>query len=143
MQLSPNFSLAEMCQSQTALRRKIKNVPDQATTASMVKLCNKVLEPSRAHFNKDGTHPAIISSGFRCRKLNAIIGGAGSSQHCLGEAADYRIIGIKLVPLRDWIQKNLEFDQLILEFYDPRDDSGWVHVSYREGKNRKQAFSVG
>ena len=39
---------------------------------------------------------------------------------------------------------NLEFDQLISEFYtDQHPDSGWVHCSYKvDGKNRKQCLTA-
>ena len=38
---------------------------------------------------------------------------------------------------------NLDFDQLILEFYTPGiPDSGWVHVSYKSEGNRKSVLTA-
>jgi zinc D-Ala-D-Ala carboxypeptidase len=43
--------------------------------------------------------------------------------------------------LAEWIRDNLEFDQLILEFYrDGEPDSGWVHVSWNGDENRNQSL---
>ena len=41
--------------------------------------------------------------------------------------------------LADYINETLDYDQLILEFWNESDpNSGWVHCSYSEGNNRKQ-----
>lgn len=82
--------------------------------------------------------PIIVNSGYRCEALNKAIGGAKSSQHMLGEAADITV-GSKEEneKLFDYIKDNLEFDQLINE-----SDFSWVHVSYREGRLRKQVLEL-
>jgi hypothetical protein len=42
--------------------------------------------------------------------------------------------------LAGWIMNNLEFDQMVLEYYrDGVDSSGWVHVSYVR-KNRGEVL---
>ncbi len=122
MQLSPNFTLAEMIVSQTASRKNINNMPVDAYIRNLSKLCINVLEPIRAHFGK----PVIISSGYRCDKLNKAIGGSTTSQHSYGEAADFTVQGFSNLEVCKWISKNLPFDQLIYEF----GESGWIHVSY-------------
>lgn len=128
-QLSPHFTLAEFTRSQTAARRGISNEPTAAHLAAMKKLCEKVLEPVRAHFGK----PVRITSGYRSRALNLAIGGANGSQHSMGEAADFEIPGISNAKVARWMAANLNYDQLILEFYTPgQPNSGWIHVSYRE-----------
>lgn len=65
-------------------------------------------------------------------------------QHPKCCAADIEISGVSNVDLFEWIKKNLEYDQLILEFVNPKiPNSGWVHVSWnRFGNNRKQAFAI-
>jgi hypothetical protein len=82
--------------------------------------------------------PITVNSGYRCEALNKAIGGAKSSQHMLGEAADITV-GSKEEneKLFDYIKDNLEFDQLINE-----SDFSWVHVSYREGRLRKQVLEL-
>ena len=137
--LSENFSLKEMTDSNTAIRLNINNTPSLQYTSNLIVLCNEVLEPVRKHFSK----PVKVSSGFRCAKLNAAINGAKLSQHTLGQAADIEIAGIPNKVLAKYIQDNLDFDQLILEYYvDGIPNSGWVHVSYNEGNNRKEVMKA-
>ena len=132
LRLSPHFSLAEVTASQTAVRRGIANDPPQAAIAALKKLCTEVLEPVRLHFDR----PVIVSSGYRSPELNRAIGGSGSSQHCKGEAADFTVPGVSVLDLAQWIQRNLNYDQLIYEF------GRWVHVSYRSGRLRNQELSA-
>ena len=43
--------------------------------------------------------------------------------------------------LAKWIRSELEFDQLILEFYrDNEPSSGWIHCSYSTNSNRNQSL---
>lgn len=129
MKLTKNFSLHEFTRSQTATRRGIKNHPDAKKIAALKLLCEKVLQPVRDHYGK----PLRISSGYRSPALNRAIGGASNSQHAKGEAADFEIPGVSNIEVCRWMEANLNYDQLILEFYRPGEpNSGWVHVSYRE-----------
>ena len=55
------------------------------------------------------------------------------------EAADFEVMGTDNAELADWINKNLDYDQLILEFYTPGEpNSGWIHCSYTPDQPRKQ-----
>jgi hypothetical protein len=69
------------------------------------------------------------------------VGGASSSQHTKGEAADLMMSGGQK-KLLEWIIANLEFDQIISEFPDANGNPQWVHVSYREGRNRNQKLKA-
>lgn len=128
------FSIEEMTKSNTATAKGIDNTPDQTITDNLTKLIEAVLDPLREWYGK----PIIVNSGYRCEALNKAIGGAKSSQHMLGEAADITV-GSKEEneKLFDYIKDNLEFDQLINE-----SDFSWVHVSYREGRLRKQVLEL-
>lgn len=127
MKLSKNFVLSEFLKSQTALRFDIDNIPNSEQIANLQSLVTNVLQPIRDHFKKSVT----INSGFRCLELNRKIGSSDSSQHTKGMAADIEIPGISNKELAEWIRDNLEFDQLILEFYKEDDpQAGWVHLSY-------------
>ena len=66
-----------------------------------------------------------------------------TSQHAKGQAVDFEIAGVPNIQVAYWIQNNCDFDQLILEFYNPNDPAGgWVHCSYNEkGANRKQVLT--
>lgn len=134
MQLSENFSLAEMCFSQTATRAGINNRPDGMVTARLRALCENVLQPLRDAVGA----PIRVTSGYRSPVLNARIGGSATSQHRLGEAADI-VLPADLdrdgvVRLYNIISASgLPFDQLILELGE------WVHVSHRfDGRPRAQ-----
>jgi hypothetical protein len=136
--LSPHFTLREFVKSQTALRRGIGNNPDDTEIKNLIALCENVLEPVREHFKK----PVRINSGFRSPDLNSAIGGSKTSQHMTGEAADFEISGVDNLEIAKWIRDQLDFDQLILEFYEPGiPSSGWVHVSYRR-PNRRDHFTI-
>ena len=127
LQLSPNFTLAELTKSQAALRRGWANEPPPGAVAALRILCERVLEPVRAHFGR----PMFINSGYRSARVNASVGGAASSQHVRGEAADIEIPGVANGAVAAFIAAHLPFDQLILEAYTPgQPASGWVHVSY-------------
>ena len=135
--LTANFTLEELIVSPTAKRLGLSNVPSPEHIANMKYVCEKILEPVRAHFGK----PVQINSSYRSPLVNKAVGGSKTSQHSNGEAVDFEIPGIPNKQLADWVADNLEFDQVILEFYNAKDgaNSGWVHASIkRNGANRKQ-----
>ena len=139
MQLTNNFTLSEMVKSDTALRHDMDNTPEEAEIENLKRLCEKVLQPVREHF-KTGVK---VNSGFRHPDVNAKVGGSKTSDHCKGQAADIEIPGIPNADLAAWIMDNLEYTQLILEFYTPGvPDSGWVHVSYDPANLKKQNLTA-
>ena len=139
MNLSENFSLAELVKSQTAVRKNIKNEPGTEEIENLIHLAKTVLQPMREHFGK----PVMISSGYRSPELCEAIGSSAKSQHAKGEAADFEIHEVDNKELASWISKNCDFDQLILEFYDGVDpNSGWVHCSASMSRSRKQTLKA-
>ena len=135
MQLSKNFSLIELTKSQTAERKGIPNDPSAEHQDNLKSLCVNVLQPIRDYFSKVVT----ISSGYRSPELCTAIGSKTTSQHAKGEAADFEIIGVSNKELADWIHYNINYDQLILEYWKEEEpNSGWVHCSYSEGNNRTE-----
>ena len=128
MNLSPNFTLAELTRSQEATRRGISNKPDQGSIENLRDLCREVLEPIRAALG-----PVYISSGYRCLKLNRSLGSKDDSQHVTGNAADIEVAVKTLREVVDWIHAHTAYDQVILEF----PPNGWVHVSYDPARSRK------
>ena len=139
MQLSKHFKLVEFTKSQIAARHGLKNLPGAGEVNTLENVCYEILEPVRAKFEK----PVLITSGFRSLEVNRILGSSDGSQHCKGQAVDFEIGGIPNIKVAYWIQANCDFDQLILEYYQPDvDQSGWVHVSYNEkGANRKKVLT--
>ena len=132
--ISKHISYIEATRSQTATRLGIENVPSKEVIEAMELVANKCFEPLREWYGK----PLVVSSFFRCEKLNKKIGGASNSQHVKGEAIDIDC-GNKQdnMIIFDWLKNNVEFDQLINEY-----DYSWVHVSYSKTKNRKQILIV-
>jgi zinc D-Ala-D-Ala carboxypeptidase len=139
MKLSANFSLAELTKSETALRHDLDNTPSLREIDNLQALVDNVLQPIREHFGKS----VRVNSGFRHPDVNAAVGGSKTSDHCKGMAADIEIAGVPNAELAQWIADNLEFRQLILEFYTRGiPDSGWVHVSYNPEDNKKQIMTA-
>ena len=138
MRLSANFTLAEFTKSQTATRKGLDNTPGDEHLENAKKLFENVVQKVRDNFGV-----TVINSGYRGPALNEAVGGSNKSQHCKGEAVDIECPGTSNYDVCKWIEGNLDFDQLILEFYTPGiPDSGWVHVSYKHGENRKHVLTA-
>lgn len=136
MRLSKHFTLDEFIKSATATRLGIDNTPDEKALNCIQALVDNVLEPLRVHYGR----PIIITSGYRCPKLNKAVGGSSTSQHAIGQAVDIRSVSDSREDnkeLFDMIREmKLPFDQLINEFgYD------WVHVSFGP-RNRRQVLKA-
>lgn len=131
------FTLNELTASAAAKRKGIDNSPDAKVRANLTALVTNVLDPLREEYGQ----PIVVTSGYRCAKLNKVLGGVAKSQHVKGEAADIRTLSDtpednkKLFNLI--IKLKLPFDQLIDEY-----GYNWVHVSYSQGSNRKQVLHI-
>ena len=135
MNLSKNITLKELIKSESATRFGISNEPTEEIIFNLQNLVVNILQPIRDHYGL----PLIITSGYRSPELCIKIGSSASSQHTKGQAADFEIDGVSNKKLSDFIHQNLDYDQLILEFWNPQDsNSGWVHCSYNGLRNRKQ-----
>ena len=138
IRLSKNFALSEMVKSATAERLNVDNSPSDIHLVNLTHLVIHILQPVRDEFGV-----ITINSGYRSPALNAKVGGSKTSQHCNGQAADFESFSTPNPDLAKWIAKNLDFDQLILEFYDGvNPNSGWVHCSYNLMGNRKKILTA-
>ena len=134
MNLSRNFTLQELIKSDTAIRLNIDNNPNSDQIEKLKALCENVLQPVRDQFGR-----VKVTSGFRAPELCRAINSSENSQHAKAEAADFECLGVDNAELADWIHKNLETDQLILEFYTPGEpNSGWIHCSWISEGRREQ-----
>jgi hypothetical protein len=126
-------SLKELLFSETATRLGINNIPNDQSLFNLQTLIYEVIEPI---INKFGD--IKITSCYRSPELCKAIGSSITSQHCLGMAVDCEVLGVPNKELADWIVNNLEYDQVILEFWEKdKINSGWVHISYNKENNRK------
>lgn len=136
--LSRNFTLSEFTHSATAMERGICNEPPIEAISNLQNLCQEVLQPLREHYGK-AIH---ISSGYRCKELNSLVGGVENSQHLKGEAADLVLPSLATgLEWCNWVKTHLKnYDQLILE----RNEEGkfWIHVSAKRELylNRHMSF---
>ena len=138
IRISKNFSLSEMVKSATAVRLGVDNSPSSIHLVNLTHLAIHILQPVRDQFGV-----ITINSGYRSPALNAKVGGSKTSQHCNGQAADFESFSTPNPDLAKWIAKNLDFDQIILEFYDGvNPNSGWVHCSYNLMGNRKKILTA-
>ena len=132
--MSDHFTIKELTYSDTAVRLGIDNTPNDEILKNLQLVTQHILEEVRTYFDK----PVKVTSGYRSEKLCLAIGSKATSQHTLGQAVDFEVIGIPNQVVSDWIVNNLDFDQCILEFWKPDVyNSGWVHCSYKTSGNRK------
>jgi len=169
MHLSTDFTLSEATKSGTALRCGIDNTPSPAQIEAMKYVANAIAQPIRDYY---GT-PFAPNSWLRVEALEKAICWGGNNEkssfakwcirrglevnenswpayfarksHPSGEAIDIEVPGVPNIDLAYWCRGNLEFDQLILEFYNPDDPAGgWVHCSSRlDGQNRGEVLTIG
>ena len=126
-------SLKELLFSETATRLGIDNTPTDQVLINLQTLIYEVITPIINQFGD-----IKITSGYRSPELCKAIGSSTTSQHTLGQAVDCEVLGVHNKELADWVVNHLEFDQCILEFWKPEEtNSGWVHISYNKGNNRK------
>ncbi|HAQ21112.1 MAG TPA: peptidase M15 [Prolixibacteraceae bacterium] len=131
MQLSENFTLAELTVTSTML----PNRPNDAQLDALKQLAKNVLQPLRSLYGR----PIDVNSGFRSVSVNISVGGAKNSQHCKGEAADLSCDENAL--LFNLVRNHLDFDQLIWEGGNAIAPE-WVHVSYKASGNRKDVLQM-
>jgi len=129
--MTKNFSLAELTKTNTGL----PNALPKHLEGNLRALAEKVLQPAR-----DALGAIEVTSCYRSPEVNRRVGGASKSQHVQAQAADLKFFGGNDV-LFKWIARNLEYDQIIWEFGTDVEPA-WVHVSYVEGKNRKQKLKA-
>ena len=108
MQLSENFSLEELTYSNTAIVKKIDNTPSKDIVENLSRLAKNILQPIR---NKWGSS-INVTSGYRSPKLNSAIGGAKTSQHMTGCAADIKAANGKQGDLFRMIKSMIESGEL-------------------------------
>lgn len=131
MKLTNNFSLSEMLISGAAYRHKYYEqfAPSKNVVQNLKELCENILQPLRDELGV----PIHVSSGYRCKRVNDKIGGAKTSQHVKGQAADIQIAEITTIDVcKKIVEMGIDFDQMIEEY------GSWVHISFNARNNRKQ-----
>jgi uncharacterized protein YcbK (DUF882 family) len=128
------FTIAELCKSDTAVRKNIDNSPTSEIINNLEQLVRYILDPLREKYGK----PIRVNGAYRCPELNKAVGGSKTSQHMKGLAADITVGSStqnkKLFQLI--IDMDLPYDQLIDE-----KNFRWIHVSYTKNP-RKQILHL-
>lgn len=132
------FTFRELMHSNVALQNDVDNLPPRQERAkiyfNLVVLVDNLLDPIRERF----AVPMIITSGYRCERVNKLVGGVDNSQHMTGEAVDFCFAGFSKKTMAAAffeIAEEFDFDQLI--YYKKK---GVIHISYSRGRNRHQIF---
>ena len=141
MNLSKNLSLSEVTYSKTALRRNINNTPTEEHIENLKYVAEKVFQPIREHFGV----PIYVSSGYRSKDLNEVIGGSPRSFHSHGLALDLdqdgRNKGVSNADVFYFIKENLQFTELIWEFGDETNPN-CVHVAIAPGREDEKKIKI-
>ena len=128
-----HFTISELLKSDTAIKNKLWNGAPKEAEENLRALVDEVLDPLREAYGR----PIRVNSGYRCPRLNTLVGGAPNSQHMRGEAADIQPVAGNEDDLPEMARiliGNGKFDQLIVY-------PTFIHVSWRRfGWNRKQVL---
>jgi zinc D-Ala-D-Ala carboxypeptidase len=137
MQISEHFSLQELSVSELAVRNGWDNSPSPQELENLTRLA-QLLEQVRTLLGK----PIVINSAFRSKQVNDAVGSKDSSQHRIGCAADIRVVGMNPDEVcRAIIASDIQYDQIIREFYDPEKGGGWTHISVPNKPNDYVRYS--
>ena len=119
--LAPDFKVREL------------RCRDGTDTVMVEEMLTVVLQCIREHFDKQVT----ITSGYRTPAHNAAVGGAKSSQHLLGRAADIRVQGVSVEAVAAYAESLLP-DWGGVGRYPVKAGraTGWVHLDTRAEKAR-------
>jgi hypothetical protein len=134
VQLSPHFKLSEFANTSHK-----KYQQENWDYAMAIKTRLETLADFMEEVRKVCGCPLLITSGVRCPKLNAAVGGAKTSQHQTGHAVDFIPRGKGTI--QDHFcriyDSHLIYDQLILE-----ESNGkiWIHISYTGMAGRREAL---
>lgn len=125
--ISANFSWEEFERSQIAAGLGLDNsIPDERTKKNIKALVENLLQPLRSACG----HALKVNSGYRCKRLNDLLGGSKTSQHMSGQAADIASdnpIGLARLVL----SLGLDFDQMILY-------PTFLHLSHTTQRNNRR-----
>lgn len=132
------FTFRELLRSEIAIKNDVANTPflygEYYAYMNLEKLVDNLLDPIRERF----ATPVIVTSGYRCRRLNELVKGVEDSQHREGKAADFYFAGFtpkEMTQAFFEIADNFDYDQLI--YYKKRH---FMHISYNGDSNRRETF---
>lgn len=133
------FTIAELCASDTAKKYGIDNTPNSVVISHLQQLIN-FLNPLREAWGS-----AIkVTSGYRCKRLNDMVGGSKTSSHMIGYGVDLVPANGKMDVFKKFVldyMKTHIFDQCIIE---KSGKTEWIHIGLYniKGQQRKMIFNI-
>lgn len=129
------FTLAELIKSSTADKHQIDNTPPSEVLKNLQYGVDMVLDPLRRLYGK----PIIITSGYRCQKLNLLVGGVTNSWHTKGNAADIHVASLTdATKLFNNLQKMPSVDTVLFEHSGT---GQWLHVQWDMTKTPRHHYN--
>ena len=133
------FTISELTRSDVAKSLKIDNTPSPEIVDNLTLLIDECMDPIREQWGA----PIIVTSGYRCEKLNKAVKGATNSLHRLGHSCDFRAKNIedngKLFKMI--VESNVPFTKVIWEYGDD-DNPSWIHIDYVKNKPTRKAVYI-
>ncbi len=138
MYLSDHFHITEASKDALATRLSIDNQPVKALQENLYLVAQNILEPIRDEYGE----PFSPKSWYRSAELNRMVGAKPDSLHRQGLAVDIELLGWDNDDFAHWCAEYLEYDRIILEYYNQKDpNSGWVHIQIMpDARNHRREF---
>lgn len=135
--MTDHFSLSELTRSEYASRWEIDNTPIGEAVANL-QILAEGLERARTVL---GNAPMIVTSGYRCAKVNSSVGGSRFSYHQRGLAADFHhalLSPLAVCKALEAAKSFVDYDKIILEY------GAWTHIQFQdtEIKPRREEYTI-
>ena len=136
------FEISEFLKSDTALKKRIENIPDDWQVIENLLDLALFLDGIREAWGSG----IRITSGYRSLKLNANVGGVNGSSHCFGLAADIKPVNGRMAEFEKFIREYLKDKPFDTVIYEQSKSSGsrWIHIQHysKKGEQRRRMFNM-
>lgn len=126
----------ELTHSITADNHQIDNTPSDDVAENLRILAKEILQPIRDCVGQ----PIIITSGYRCDKLNELVGGVKNSYHRTGQAADIHCKDEAAANYLAGIANSCRLCDMAL--IEKRGRRWWLHVQWSYAPRHRLAHDI-